>query len=93
MKTTTASDVTQADKKRGRGTKRRGNGEGSIFQRNDGRWSARITVGYGADGKRKTLPRRLHGFSARIRPGSSPSEGDSGDEITSEGDARAGGGA
>ena len=26
-------------------TKRRGNGEGSIFQRGDGRWTATITVG------------------------------------------------
>jgi integrase len=36
-----------------RSTKRRGNGEGSIFQRGDGRWVAIITIGYGADGKRR----------------------------------------
>jgi integrase len=32
--------------------KRRGNGEGSIFQRGDGRWTATITIGYHANGKR-----------------------------------------
>ncbi len=32
--------------------KKRGAGEGSIFQRDDGRWSATITVGYNGDGKR-----------------------------------------
>jgi integrase len=32
---------------------RRGNGEGSVFERNDGRWAATITVGYTATGKRK----------------------------------------
>jgi len=30
---------------------RRGKGEGSIFQRRDGRWAAFVTVGYGPDGK------------------------------------------
>ena len=33
--------------------KRRGNGEGSIYQRADGTWCATISVGYNADGKRK----------------------------------------
>lgn len=33
--------------------KRRGRGEGSIFQRADGRWTATITVGYNANGKRQ----------------------------------------
>src|SRR5215831_5508611 len=28
-------------------TKRRGHGEGSVYQRADGRWAADITVGYG----------------------------------------------
>ena len=32
--------------------KRRGFGEGSIYQRQDGRWVARVSLGYGADGKR-----------------------------------------
>lgn len=36
-----------------RSTKRRGSGEGSIFQRGDGRWTATITIGYDAKGKRK----------------------------------------
>jgi integrase len=35
-----------------RETKRRGNGEGSIYQRPDGRWTAQVTVGYNAAGKR-----------------------------------------
>lgn len=35
-----------------RRTARRGNGEGSIFQRGDGRWSAMITIGANAAGKR-----------------------------------------
>lgn len=39
------------------GTKKRGNGEGTIFQRADGRWSAVITIGRNATGKqvRKTV--------------------------------------
>ncbi|RIH89520.1 putative prophage phiRv2 integrase [Meiothermus luteus] len=32
---------------------RRGKGEGSIFQRKDGRWAAFVTVGYGPDGKQR----------------------------------------
>ena len=37
--------------------KRRGNNEGSIFQRKDGRWSGSVTTGYKTDGKpmRKTV--------------------------------------
>ena len=35
--------------------RRRGNGERSIFQRADGRWTATITIGYDAAGKRKTV--------------------------------------
>lgn len=35
-----------------RSTKRRGNGEGSIFQRGDGRWVATINVGHDERGKR-----------------------------------------
>ena len=36
---------------------RRGNNEGSIFQRKDGRWVATVTLGYDDNGKRvrKTL--------------------------------------
>ncbi len=33
--------------------KKRGQGEGSIFQRSDGRWVGRISLGYGDDGRRK----------------------------------------
>jgi integrase len=33
--------------------KRRGNGEGSVSQRPDGRWQAQVTIGYGPDGKPK----------------------------------------
>ncbi len=36
-----------------RRTRRRGNNEGSVFQRPDGRWVAAITVGYDANGKRR----------------------------------------
>lgn len=32
---------------------RRGSGEGSVFQRKDGRWSATVEVGKGIDGKRQ----------------------------------------
>ncbi len=32
---------------------RRGKGEGSIFQRKDGRWAAFVTIGYGPDGKQR----------------------------------------
>jgi integrase len=42
-----------ADEKIKRTTKRRGNGEGSIFQRADGRWVATIAVGYDHAGKRR----------------------------------------
>jgi integrase len=34
-------------------SKRRGNGEGSIFQRADGRWTATISIGFGETGKRR----------------------------------------
>lgn len=34
-------------------TKRRGNGEGSIFRRSDGRWVAKVANGYDASGKRR----------------------------------------
>ncbi|MCL2838749.1 MAG: site-specific integrase [Oscillospiraceae bacterium] len=33
-------------------TTRRGNKEGTVFQRKDGRWVGEVTIGYGADGKR-----------------------------------------
>lgn len=37
--------------------KRRGKGEGSLFQRKDGTWVAEITNGYDDKGKRKTITR------------------------------------
>jgi integrase len=40
---------TQVDKKR----KRRGRGEGAIFQRADGLWTASASLGYDSEGKRK----------------------------------------
>lgn len=33
--------------------KRRGRDEGSVFQRSDGRWVARLSLGYGTNGRRK----------------------------------------
>lgn len=33
------------------GQKSRGNGEGNIRQKSDGRWEARITIGYTDEGK------------------------------------------
>ena len=45
-----------ADKKREKKKKqtvpRRGNNEGSVYQRSDGKWVASVTVGYDRDGKR-----------------------------------------
>ena len=41
--------------------KRRGNGEGSIYKRSDGRWCATYSGGYNADGKR--MRRTLFGKS------------------------------
>ena len=35
--------------------KRRGRGEGSVYQRKDGLWIASISLGYGPDGKRMRL--------------------------------------
>jgi integrase len=35
-----------------RRTRRRGNGEGSIYQRPNGRWEARVSIGYNAQGRR-----------------------------------------
>jgi integrase len=43
--------------------RRRGRGEGSIFQRPDGRWVATISLGIGADGKRKR--RTIYGATKR----------------------------
>ncbi len=34
-------------------SKRRGNGEGSIYQRADGKWRATLTIGHDENGKRK----------------------------------------
>ncbi len=46
-----------------RSTKRRGNGEGSIFQRSNGRWEAVITVGYNGQGKR--VRRTVYGWTKK----------------------------
>ncbi len=46
-----------------RSSKRRGNGEGSIYQRGTGRWEATITVGYNAHGKR--VRRTVYGWSKK----------------------------
>ncbi len=46
-----------------RKTRRRGNGEGSIFQRADGRWVARLAIGYDHDGKR--LRKTVYGHTKR----------------------------
>ena len=39
-------------KKKKKKENRRGNHEGSIYYRDDGRWAASVTIGYDADGKR-----------------------------------------
>ena len=44
-------------------SKRRGNGEGSIRKRKDGRWEARITLGYHETGKVKV--KYLYGKTRR----------------------------
>lgn len=46
-----------------RKSKRRGNGEGSIFQRADGRWVAKIAVGYDNSGKR--LRKTVYGHTKK----------------------------
>lgn len=33
--------------------RRRGAGEGTVYQRSDGRWTAQVTIGYNADGRQK----------------------------------------
>ncbi len=38
--------------------KRRGNGEGSIYRRADGKWCASVTIGHDENGRRK----RRYGF-------------------------------
>ncbi len=40
--------------------RRRGKGEGSLWQRGDGRWEARLTVGWGENGKRTILTALAH---------------------------------
>lgn len=45
--------------------KRRGNGEGSIYRRSDGKWCATLAVGYDQNGKRKR--RYLYGTDHLIR--------------------------
>lgn len=46
-----------------RKTARRGNGEGSIFQRGDGRWVARIAAGYDQKGRR--LRKTVYGLTKK----------------------------
>jgi integrase len=46
-----------------RSSKRRGNGEGSIYQRPDGRWVAMLTIGYNANGKR--LRKTVYGWTKK----------------------------
>jgi integrase len=46
-----------------RTTRRRGQGEGSIFQRGDGRWVARIAAGYDQNGKR--LRKTVYGLTKK----------------------------
>jgi integrase len=46
-----------------RSTRRRGNGEGSIYQRRDGRWCATINIGYNAAGKRRR--KSIYGVTKR----------------------------
>ena len=45
------------------GSKRRGNGEGSIYRRHTGRWEAAITVGYDSKGKRSR--RTVYGWTKK----------------------------
>jgi integrase len=45
--------TTTIDEKPQRSTRRRGNGEGSIFQRADGYWCATVNIGYNDSGKRR----------------------------------------
>jgi integrase len=53
----TTATATPASEPKQRKTRRRGNGEGSIFQRADGRWVASVTIGFNEVGKcqRKTV--------------------------------------
>jgi integrase len=55
--------TTTTEEKPKRSTRRRGNGEGSIFQRADGRWCAIFNDGYDRDGKRH----RKHVYRATKR--------------------------
>ena len=47
----------------GTATRRRGKGEGSIFQRSDGRWAGYVTVGYAPDGRQ--LKKWVYGRTRR----------------------------
>lgn len=61
MQPTTETTTAGKPEAKKRSTKRRGNGEGSIFQRADGRWVATINVGYNANGKR--VRRTVYGWT------------------------------
>jgi hypothetical protein len=49
-------------------SKKRGNGEGSITKRKDGRWEARYTIHTSAGPKRRTLYGRMHHFAVIPAP-------------------------
>ncbi len=59
MATDTTKQATAPKSKR----RRRGNGEGSIYQRPDGRWVATVTVGYNGTGKR--IRRTVYGWTKK----------------------------
>lgn len=46
-----------------RETKRRGSGEGSIYQRPDGRWTAQVSLGFNGDGKR--IRKTVYGWTKK----------------------------
>src|ERR1700676_2193511 len=49
----TATNENATNEKPRRSTRRRGNGEGSIYQRADGHWCGSINIGYNEAGKRR----------------------------------------
>lgn len=53
----------QAIERKKRETARRGNGEGSIYQRPDGRWTAQVSMGCNGDGKR--IRKTVYGWTKK----------------------------
>lgn len=49
------NETQQQPERKKKGRKRRGRGEGSVYQRADGLWIASISLGYDVDGKRQRL--------------------------------------